>query len=240
MSPGARQFETTLWHLVLSAKDRQDPRGSEALARLCEIYWYPLYAYARRSGLDPVTAEDAIQDLFLRFLKQDFLANVQPDHGRFRSFLLRSLANLLVDLHKRDHARKRGAGSALVSLDGMEAEQRYRVEPVEIHQPDKLYDRRWVMTLLARTLDKLQADYHKDELSRGVFAELSGLLLESRTTDSYEAIGRRLGLSESAVKMQALRLRRRFQLKFREEVAQTLADPDQIEAEIAELLAIFA
>ena len=240
MSPGDRHFETTLWHLVLSAKDRKDPQGGEALARLCEIYWYPLYAYARRSGLDPETAEDAIQDLFLRFLKQDFLGNVQPERGRFRSFLLRSRTNLVVDLHKRDRAHKRGGSHTLVSFDGMDAEQKYRVEPVEVCQPDKLYDRRWVMTLLGRALDKLRADYDKDELSRGVFAELSSLLLESRTTDSYAAISRRLGLSESAVKMQALRLRRRFQLKFRDEVAQTLADPDQIEAEIAELLAVFA
>lgn len=240
MSPGSHQFETTLWQLVLQARDREDPQGNEALARLCEIYWYPLYAYARRSGLAPGLAEDAIQDLFLQFMKRDFLGNVRPENGRFRSFLLRSLANLLIDQQKRDQAIKRGGRHILVSFDGMAAEEKYRAEPVELLQPDNLYDRRWVMTLLTRSLEKLRADYAMDESSRRVFAELHGLLLEPGTSDSYEVIGRRLGMTESAVKMQVLRLRRRFQMKFREEVAQTLADPGQTESEIADLLAVFA
>ena len=239
MSLRSHQFETTLWHVVLRAKDRQDPLGTEALARLCEIYWYPLYAYARRSGLDAGTAEDAIQDLFVRLLEHDFLRNVRPEHGRFRAFLLRSLGNLLVDIHKRDRAMKRGGRTTIVSFDGMDAEERYRTEPVDVRQPDKLYDRRWAMTLLNRALNSLRSDYEKDEFSKRVFAELSGLLLETEATDSYQTIGQRLGLSESAVKMQALRLRYRFQSKFREEVANTVEDPGQVEAEIAELLTAF-
>jgi RNA polymerase sigma-70 factor (ECF subfamily) len=238
-APGSHQFQTTLWNVVLSAKDRSDPGSEAALEVLCRAYWYPLYAYARRSRLAPDAAEDAIQELFGRLLERDFLKNVSPEKGKFRSFLLASLNHLLTELHARDQAIKRGGGIRFVSLDEEPAEDRYHKEPANELSPDRLYDRRCALTLLEKALTLLEADYAA-AAQAAVFAELRPLLLPRSAEESYVAIGGRLGLSEGAVKMQVSRLRHRFQIKFRAAVAATVADPSQIDEEIQHLLSALA
>jgi len=229
-------FETTLWNVVLCAREKGDPAAASALEQLCRIYWYPLYAYARRRGLDAQTAEDAVQELFLNFIERQSLAGVSPKKGRFRSFLLTSLNRLLIEQHSRQTAIKRGGRLSLLSFDEMEPEERYRLEPADGSSPDRLFDRRCALAVLEKALVDLRADYESHE-QQAIFAELNGLLLEKSGATDYAAIGERLGLSEGAVKMQVLRLRQRFQAKVRATVADTLDDTSQTDAELEHLLA---
>jgi RNA polymerase sigma-70 factor (ECF subfamily) len=143
----------------LAAREDDANRAFEALSQLCETYWYPLYAYIRRRGNDVAEAEDLTQSFFERFLERDFIHDLTPGTGRFRSFLLAALQHFLANEWNRSQARKRGGGHAFLSLDDEDARRRYQLEPRDPTEPELLYDRRWALTMLDQVLAQLRAEF---------------------------------------------------------------------------------
>jgi RNA polymerase sigma-70 factor (ECF subfamily) len=231
-----REFATTQWSLVLAAGQRSDDaRASEALENLCRIYWYPLYAYIRRRGYTPGDAEDLTQEFFARLLARDYLARADPHAGKFRSFLLAGINNLICD--ERDKARrlKRGGGQKVISFDGEAADARYRLQPAEMMTPERLFERSWVATLLERAARRLREEYASAGKAM-LYDQLTEFRLDAPGQRTYGEVAAQLGQSESAVKSAILRLRRRHHQLVREEIAQTVADPSDVDGEIRYLL----
>jgi RNA polymerase sigma factor (sigma-70 family) len=229
------QFRTTHWSVVLAAR-HDEAAGQEALAQLCRVYWYPLYAFVRRRGHDVHEAQDLTQEFLARLIEKRSLNLVAPEKGRFRSFLLASLKNFLVNEWTRSHRQKRGGGQHLISLDEEHAEARYKIEPVDTLTPERIYERTWTATLLDRVLVLLErecAEHGKADL----FEELRPLLCGENASASYAEIAARHGISEGAVKMTVLRLRQRYAGLLREQIANTVESPEEIEDEIRHLLA---
>jgi len=234
-----RRFETTHWSVVLAARDRDAPGAREALAALCAAYWYPLYAFVRRRGHDAEEATDLTQEFFARLLEKDFLAAVDPDRGRFRSFLRAACTHFLLNQLDRERALKRGGGRATFSIDLSYAESRYRLEPAHGLTAERLYERRWAMTLLDRVLERLAGEYL--QAGRGpLYDRLKVVLVGGRGTISYAAIAEAQGMTEGAVKKAAQRLRGRYRDVLHEQIAETLGDPAGVEDEIRALFAALA
>lgn len=160
VNDGQRFFQTTRWSVVQRAADPQHPEAQEALSAICEAYWYPLYAYVRRSGHGPHDAEDLTQGFFAQLMRKETLASADPAKGRLRSFLLKCAQRYLSDERDRGRAEKRGSG-VLVSFDPAWAEERYAAEPVDTLSPDRLFQRRWAMTILDSSLRLLCAEYRR-------------------------------------------------------------------------------
>jgi RNA polymerase sigma-70 factor (ECF subfamily) len=241
MRPNAEQeetgrFNTTHWSVVLAAKASPSPQAQEALATLCRTYWYPLYAYIRRKGHPVHDAEDLTQEFFARLVGNKLVSQFRGE-GKFRSFLLASLENFLAKEWNRAHRQKRQGSHAVISLDGLDAESRYGLEPVEEVTAEALYDRGWAMTVLDQALTKLGEDYAaagKGEL----FESLKGILSGDRTDAPYAAIAQCLSMSEEAVKVAAHRLRRRYGELVRTVIADTVSRPEEVETELGHLLAV--
>ena len=233
--PGTHQpFAATHWSLVLAAGRDSTPAARAALEKLCRTYWPPLYSFARRSGLAPADAQDLTQGFFLQLLERDFLAGVDPAKGKFRSFLLASLKHYLSNERDRARAQKRGGGRAPVSIDAQDAEGRYLIEPADPMTPEKLYERRWALTVIDQALARLQNEYAAS--GRGaIFEKLKGELTSTASRPPHAEIGRELGLTPGAVKVAAHRLRQRFGEMLRAEIAETVARPEDIEEEIQHL-----
>jgi len=233
---GQPLFATTHWSVVLAAADEETPESTAALERLCRTYWYPLYAYVRREGHGAVEAQDLTQEFFARLLARNSLTEVAPQKGKFRSFLLAAMRHFLSDQRDRACAAKRGGGVEVLSLDAPEAEERYRLEPVERLDAVKIYERRWAMALLEQAVNRLQ-----EELTAAGKAELFQQLRCFVAGDSEVTcrdVASELGQSESAVKSAVHRLRQRYRKLVREEIAHTVADPADIDAEIHHLIAV--
>jgi RNA polymerase sigma-70 factor (ECF subfamily) len=230
---GAASFHTTRWTIVISAAQSQAPGAESALAQLCRTYWYPLYIFARRRGYSPDDAQDLTQSFFLHLLEHRALAGVDRLKGKFRSFLLASFQNHLSD--QADHARriKRGGGKEFVQLDAEEAEQRYRLEPVEYLTAEKMFDARWAIMLLAQALNRLREEY-ANEGKTSIFEALRVFLdpANSGAPPSYNEVADRLQVSTGAVKTLIHRLRKRYAALMREEVGRTVSDPAEIDEEI--------
>src|ERR1035437_8464667 len=152
-------FVTTHWSVVLSARQKDSPETAAALETLCRTYWYPLYAYVRRQGHSPHDAQDLTQEFFARLLQKDYLKAAAREKGRFRTFLIVALKRFLANEWDRVRAQKRGGGQPLLSLDAEVAEGRYRIEPVEGATADKVYERRWALTLLDHTITRLREEF---------------------------------------------------------------------------------
>lgn len=233
--PGSCEpFAATHWSLVLAAGRDGAPGARAALEKLCRTYWPPLYAFVRRSGHAPADAQDLTQGFFLQLLQRDFLDGVDPAKGRFRSFLLAALQHHLSNERDRARAQKRGGGIASVSIDAQDAEGRYRLEPADPMTPEKLYERRWALTVLDQALGRLQAEYAASG-RRAIFEKLKGELTSAAERPPHAEIGRELGLTPGAVKVAAHRLRQRFGETLRAEIAETVARPEDIEGEIQHL-----
>lgn len=231
----AAGFAATRWTLVLkAARGSTSSLAADALAELCRIYWYPLYAFLRRRGHDPHDAEDLTQEFFAHLLAQQFLAKVDREKGKFRSFLLVSLKNFLADARDRAQAQKRGGGRSPIALDSLAAENRYRLEPSTELTPEKLFEKQWALALLEQVLSRLQEEMSA-EGKAAMFAELQNVLTGTRT-EAYSAIAEKLQMTEGAVKVAAHRLRRRYRELLREEIAHTVASPEEVEDEIRYLL----
>jgi RNA polymerase sigma-70 factor (ECF subfamily) len=239
VSAGQPMFTTTHWSVVLAAGRTNEPLSAVALETLCRTYWYPLYAYLRRRGVGEHDAQDLIQGFFAQLLERDWLHGVEQQKGRFRSFLLASLNYYLADERDRATAQKRGGGRPLISLDAQEAEERYRLEPVDDRSPDKLFERRWAMALLDQVLVRLArefADAGKGEL----FKRLQPFLVAGGEAKTYAQVAVEADLSEEAFKKAVQRMRRRYQQLFRDEIAQTVASPAEVDEELQHLCEVMA
>ncbi len=230
-----RGFATTHWSVVLCAGESQTPQSAVALDKLCSSYWYPLYAFVRNSGHGPEESRDLTQEFFARLLEKKWLKAADPQRGRFRTFLLSALKHFLANEWDRAQSLKRGGGREHIALDGLEAEERFALEPQDTATPEALYDRRWAMTLLARAQDRL-----RDEMTASGqgerFDALEPTLAGERVDEGYSALAARFGLAETGVKAMVLRLRRRFRVLLREEISETLDIGQDPEAEMRELL----
>jgi RNA polymerase sigma factor (sigma-70 family) len=229
-APVGARFTTTHWSAVVAARDAH-PGAAEALERLCRAYWYPLYAYVRRRGRLAEDAQDLTQEFFQRLLTSDWIARADQAKGRFRTFLLCGMQNFLANEWQKAGRLKRGGGKAFVMLDSLEAEERYRVEPMDAGSADKLFERRWAMTLLETVLDRLEAEQSAPE-DHERFAALRSVLVGEPTDDGYAALAHRFGVSENTVKSWVYRLRARYRALLRETVAQTVADPTEVQDEL--------
>jgi RNA polymerase sigma factor (sigma-70 family) len=230
-------FPTTRWSRVARAGDPGGADAVEALAELCEAYWYPIYALIRRLGHGEADALDLTQAYFARLLEGPALATADRERGRFRAFLRTDCGHFLNDCRDQARAQKRGSGRAALSIDARDAEGRYIVEPADDLGPDRLFDRAWGLTLLGRALDRLAADYAATGRDR-LFERLQGTLTAGSRSVSYVAVARELGMTEAAVQQAAHRLRERYRKALREEIAATLDDPT-VEAVASEIRDLF-
>jgi RNA polymerase sigma-70 factor (ECF subfamily) len=211
----------------------------EALAALCADYWYPLYAFVRRRGHDAATAEDLVQGFFARLLENHDLAAVDREKGRFRSFLMASCSHYLANQARYHRARKRGGGSPTIPIDRLDGEGRYALEPSHALTAERLFDRRWALTLLDRVLRRLEDEMAAAGKSRR-FEALRGALLGGDDRIPYAQIAPGLGLTEDAARVAAARLRRRYRELIRDEVRDTLDDPADVADEIRALFQALA
>ena len=235
--PLPRTFQTTRWSLVHRANGDVDEEARQALAALCDSYWYPIYAYIRRSGHSAHDAEDLTQGFFARLLEKDILAAADPAKGKLRTFLLTCVRNYLHNEHARASAERRGA-HLLTSFNQDWAEERYATEPADDLTPDRLYQRRWALTLLEFTLQLLGEEYAADGKGDLFTALRPCLGFSKEKTPNYADLATRLGSSESAVKTNVFRLRQRWREILFQQVSLTLDDPtsDQIKDELSELI----
>lgn len=227
--PASPRFATTRWSIIVAACDGPATQADAALETFCRAYWYPLYAYVRRSGHAPADAQDLTQAFFARLLEKDWLRAALPERGRFRSFLLMALKRFLAKEWRRDLARKRGGGQSLVALDAGEAEARYAVEPAL--GPDEMFERRWALTVLERALAALAADYAATDRANE-FAALKTHLVSARADIDYVATAAALGLSPGAARVAVHRLRKRFREIIRQEITETVAHAADAEDEL--------
>jgi RNA polymerase sigma factor (sigma-70 family) len=236
-APPSPLFGTTHWSVVLAAGQGDSPKAAKALESLCRSYWYPLYAFARRAGHSPADAEDLTQGFFLHFLKHRLVARVGPEKGKFRSFLLVSFNHFLADQRDRAACQKRGGDQEQISLDASTGEQRYRLEPVELRDPQKQYELSWAMTVLDQVLMRLESEFAGAAKQR-LFAALRSHLLAEAAPQTYTEIAQNFAMTESAVKGTVHRMRRRYRELFRDELSHTVTSREELDAEMRHLLVV--
>ena len=232
-------FVTTHWSVVLTAGRSDTTRARNALARLCQTYWHPLYAYVRRLGNSPPDAQDLTQEFFARLLAKNYLADADESRGRFRSFLLTALKHFLANEWDKARAQKRGGGQIPVPIDPGSAETACGYEPADNLTAEKIYERRWALTLLDQVLRRLREEYVHAGREK-LFEQLKPTLTEASRTVRYAEIAARLGMSEGAVKVAVHRLRLRYREVLRAEIADTVASPAEVEDELRNLFAALA
>ncbi len=215
----------------MAAKRGESPDAIQAMEKLCRAYWPPLYAFIRRDGHDATEAQDLTQEFFARLLERDYLARLDPQRGKFRSFLLAFLKHFLSEQRDKARAQKRGGGHTVLSLDALEGEEGYLAELVDPVTPEQIFERRWVQTLLQRAFDCLAAEYAQVDKA-ALFEALKDFQPRQSGSLTYTQIGARLGLTEAAVKSAMQRLRQRHREILREEIAQTVTSAKEVEEEI--------
>ena len=237
--PGSSRFPTTRWTLVVAAGDPQRKDSRSALVSLCENYWYPLYAYLRRRGHAPDEAQDLTQEFFMRVLGGRYLDKADPEKGRFRSFILTSLKFFAADQQDRQRAQKRGGG-AVVSFEfssGESGEERYQREPGHDETPDRIFERRWALSMLERVMERLRDEFVQHDRPEN-FERMKVFLL-GQSEAPYAALAGEMNTSEGALKVAIHRLRKRYRELLRQEIADTVADPAEVESELRYLAAVF-
>ena len=232
--PAAGDFPTTHWSRVIAAGDPGSPSAREALAELCQSYWFPLYAYIRRRGHDPDRAQELTQDLFVRLLEKDVLAAADPARGRFRAYLRAVCTDFLANRRDWERARKRGGDRVFIPIDVAEAEALFAGELAHEWTAERVFDRSWALTLLGRVLDRLRREYDRAGQA-ATFAVLSPVLTEGPGAVPYATLAGRLGSNEGAVRVAVHRLRRRYGALLREEIGATVDDPARVDDEIRDL-----
>jgi RNA polymerase sigma-70 factor (ECF subfamily) len=213
----------------------EDSRARAALAALCEAYWYPLYAYVRRWGATADDAGDLTQAFLMSLLERRDLKGLSQERGRFRTFLLASLRHFLANDAAKRRSQKRGAAVATVPLQPQDAEHRYLVEPVDPETPERLYERRWALTVIDRVLLVLRREAEAEGRA-AEFDAIKACMLGRAAAGSYAAIAARLAVSEGAVRVAVHRLRRKFQVRLKQDIAATVSSPDQVDDEIRYLI----
>jgi RNA polymerase sigma factor (sigma-70 family) len=232
--PGPSQFPATRWSLVVAAGDPHRKEARSALVSLCESYWYPLYAYLRRRGYSSDQAQDLTQEFFVRVIEGRYLDRAEPEKGRFRAFLLTSLKFFVADEDDRRRARKRGGGM-VVPLEFSSGEERYQREPAHDETPERIYERRWALSVLDRVVEKLRNEFVQH--GRPDHFERLKVFLLGQSDAPYGALAQELNTSEGALKVAIHRLRKRYRELFRQEIADTVADPAAVESELRHLAA---
>jgi RNA polymerase sigma-70 factor (ECF subfamily) len=230
-------FATTHWSLVLAAGQGASADAQEALAALCQSYWYPLYAYVRRQGHQPDDAQDLTQAFFARLLEKHYLQSADPERGRFRSFLLTAFKRFVSKERDRERTKRRGGGRKPLSLDFEAGEKRYGLEPAHEVTAEKIYERSWALTLLDRVLARLQDEFDQAGKQQA-FNCLKAYLAGEAGTPSYQVAAAELQTTERAVKVAVHRLRHRYRDLVREELAQTVAGPEDVDEELRDLFAV--
>jgi DNA-directed RNA polymerase specialized sigma24 family protein len=233
----AASFRTTHWSVVLAARGGEETQAASALETLCRSYWYPLYTFVRRQGHTPEDAEDLTQAFFARLLEKDYLQAASSAKGKFRSFLLMALKRFLADEWDRATALKRGGIHRPIPLDRQSAEDQFRLEPKHELTPERLFERRWAMMVLERARARLREEYVVAG-KEALFEQLKGFHSYDETTIAYGDAATGLAMPENTVKSHVRRLRQRYQQLVREEVAQTVSNPVEVEEEIRHLLAV--
>jgi RNA polymerase sigma-70 factor (ECF subfamily) len=223
---------------VLTAGRSDTTRAHDALAKLCQAYWHPLYAYVRRRGHSPEDAQDLTQSFFAQLLEHRAVAKVNPDKGRFRSFLLASLNHFLSDEWDKARAQKRGAGK-VVSLDTESAESWLRQQPSGNLSPEKAFELRWAITLLEQVYQRLEEE-HRQQGKAELFEALRTTLAGPGNSAPYAELAPRLGLQAGAVKVAVHRLRQRYRALLRQTIAETVGSEAEVEEELRYLLRIVA
>jgi RNA polymerase sigma-70 factor (ECF subfamily) len=233
------RFPSTQLSLVRIAAQGSGEESRQALATLCRLYWYPLYAFVRRQGYTPDAAQDLTQAFFTRLLEKKYLKDYARDRGRFRSFLLASLKHFLSNERDRTNAQKRGGGVSALSLDAViqAGERRYSLEPRSELTPDRIFERQWALTVLERVISRLQSEF--DQTGKGPqFERMKPFLTGDETRIPYAELAGQLDLTEGALKVAIHRLRRRFREVLRDEIAQTVVQPHEIQDEIRYLVSV--
>jgi RNA polymerase sigma factor (sigma-70 family) len=233
---GAAAFTTTHWSVVLAAQG-QSAEADAALEKLCRTYWRPLYGFVRRQGYKPEEAQDLTQGFFALLLERRDLKTVRKEKGRLRSYLVASLKNFLADKSRHAMAVKRGKGQRLIPLDELGVDERVQMEPPDLVTAEQVYEHRWASTLLEHVLSRLKDEYQAAGHA-ALFDSLKQLLPDEPGTLSQADVAAQLGMTENAVKQAFHRFRRRYQLLLREEIAQTVATPSDIEDELRHLISV--
>ena len=236
---GTSRFATTHWSVVLAAGDSSSPRHEQALSTLCQTYWFPLYAYLRRQGHNAHQAEDYTQAFFAQILEKQYLSQVEPKPGKFRSFSLTALKHFLSKERDRVLALKRGGGRRLLSLDFENAENKYSIEPVFELSPEKLFEKSWALTVLQQTMDRLETESAKTNKKK-LFDRLKVYLSVEKSSIPYSDVATELDMTEGAVRVAVHRLRRQYRELLRDEIIQTVATEDEIDEEIRDLFTALA
>jgi RNA polymerase sigma-70 factor (ECF subfamily) len=227
-------FHTTHWTIVLTAREGK-AAAEDALSKLCLKYWYPIYAFIRRTGASPHESEDLTQEFFCRLLQRDWLANVAPAGGKFRSFLLVCVKNFLSNERDKALAQRRGGGRAPLPLEREDAETRYLIEPQDPITPEVLFERRWVFELLEQTIQALRNEYTQTA-RLDWFDDLQGFLPGGKDISSRAEIAKKHAVSANAVDVAIHRLRQRFGILLRQKVTETVASESEVDDEIRHLM----
>ena len=232
-------FATTHWTVVLAAGQPRSPQAAHALEELCRTYWFPLYAYVRRRGHTKEDAEDLTQAFFARLLAKNSFAGLDSEKGKFRAFLLASLKHFLANERDKAQAQKRGGGGANLSLDWQTADTKFQVAAVHEPSPDKAFDREWALALLARVIERLQAECVADGKAK-LFEQLKLFLTAGQAEMAQREVASSLGMEEGAVRVAVHRLRKRYRQLLRDEIANTLADAAMVDEEMRALFGAFS
>jgi RNA polymerase sigma-70 factor (ECF subfamily) len=240
-----REFVTTRWSLILSAANfgTEEQKAREALAELCRTYWRPIFLFVRARGYSIEDAQDLTQDFFVTILRNNWLQHADRNRGRFRSLLLRSLQNFLINAAEKTQAHKRGGDAEFISWDDWMAEAPPQlsipVQALDSLPPERIFDLTWATTVVEHALQRLREECE----SRGklwLFQALSSHLTDERDELSYASLSAELGMAETAVKKQLHNMRQRYRSLLRDEVSQTVEDPADVDDEIRYLCASLA
>jgi RNA polymerase sigma-70 factor (ECF subfamily) len=229
-----RVFATTHWSVVLAAGQSDTALAHGALEALCKAYWYPIYVYVRRKGHGPDEAQDLTQEFFAQLIRKEQLQLADRNKGKFRTFLLAMLDYFLAREWSRAHRQKRGGQFLITSLDQL-PEERYQLEPADQDTPEKKFLRQWALTVLQQTMNALEGECRAN--GKGVlFGEVKSLLSGERDGASYAEMSQRMGMAEGAVRVAVHRLRQRYGELLRNEIAQTVSTPAEVDEEMRSLL----
>jgi RNA polymerase sigma factor (sigma-70 family) len=234
--PGKSVFATTHWTVVLTAGREDALQMGEALEKLCQTYWHPIYAYARRRGYSPADAEDLTQGFFAWLLERNWLGRADRQRGRFRSFLLTSFSRFLSDEWDKFKAQKRGSGQ-VISMPFEEANPAGGWEPVDNITPEQSFERQWAVSLLDLVMNRLSVEFSQNG-KRALFEILKPCLLGERTSQPYAALAAKVGMTEGSVKVAVHRLRQRYREILRDEISNTVEKPEEIEDELRHLFSV--
>ncbi|MBI5385943.1 MAG: sigma-70 family RNA polymerase sigma factor [Verrucomicrobia bacterium] len=236
---GRAWFATTHWSVVLAAAKTSAPGAQEALEALCRAYWPPIFTYVRRRGHPLEEAQDLVQEFFARFLQKKYFAQADPTRGRFRNFLLTAIQHFLVGEWQKSASLKRGGGQFLISWEELRMEPEAETEPADFETPESAYERQWAVTLLEHACQLLGEEYAAAG-KQPLFDHLKGFVWGGRSELPYAQVGEQLGMSEGAVKVAVHRLRQRYGQLLRQEVAQTVAHPEEVDEELRYLVSVMS